>query len=73
MGGPMPGEIRDKLKPGESRGRLQITVSKGADLYRRVEGWAYGAMLGGEVAEARLVSRSDEVLSKILGDRGRRR
>lgn len=55
----------------EYRGCLQITIRKGADLYRRIEGWAYGAMLGGDPAEARLISRSDEVLSKILNDRGR--
>ncbi|MFA1545223.1 helix-turn-helix domain-containing protein [Actinomadura chokoriensis] len=38
--------------------------------YRRIEGWVYGAMLGGAAAEARLTSRSDAVLGQILGRRG---
>lgn len=52
----------------EYRGCLHILVSKSADLYRRIEGWAYGAMLG-EAAETRLISRSDEFLSKISDKR----
>lgn len=28
------------------RGCLQITVLESAELYRRIEGWAFGAMLG---------------------------
>jgi hypothetical protein len=56
----------------EYRGCLHITVLRSSDLYRRIEGWAFGAMLGGEAAEARLISRSDEVLAKTLNDRAGR-
>lgn len=50
----------------EYRGCLHITVLQSADLYRRIEGWAYGAMLGEEAARARLISRSDESFRRIL-------
>ncbi|MEU8345400.1 helix-turn-helix domain-containing protein [Spirillospora sp. NPDC048832] len=55
------------------RGCLQISVTKSADLYRRIEGWAYGAMLGGEAAETRLISRSDEALGRLLAERAQPR
>ncbi|TDD77668.1 hypothetical protein [Actinomadura rubrisoli] len=54
----------------EYRGCVQITVRKGADLYRRIEGWAYGALLGGEAARTRLISRSDEAVSRIIAEHG---
>ncbi|MFC4050270.1 hypothetical protein ACFOY4_11280 [Actinomadura syzygii] len=53
----------------EYRGCLQLTVRKGADLYRRIEGWAYGAMLGEELGRARLIDRSDEMLGEAIGKR----
>lgn len=55
----------------EYRGCLQISVAKSADLYRRIEGWAYGAMLGGEAGAARLTSQSGEVLGKTLARHSR--
>ncbi|MEU8124258.1 hypothetical protein AB0C21_36565 [Spirillospora sp. NPDC049024] len=67
-----PKSVRKNLVD-EYRGCLQISANKSAELYRRIEGWAYGAMLGTEGAEARLISRSDEVLGKVLADRGGRR
>ncbi|RKS72086.1 hypothetical protein BZB76_4900 [Actinomadura pelletieri DSM 43383] len=51
------------------RGCLLITVRQSADLYRRIEGWAHAAMLGPEAAEARLVTRSDETIRKIVNKR----
>ncbi|MFI0482418.1 helix-turn-helix domain-containing protein [Actinomadura sp. 9N215] len=51
------------------RGCLHITVTKSAELYQRIEGWAYGAMLGPGAAEARLLARSDQGMKEIVGRR----
>lgn len=51
------------------RGCLHIAVTQSAQLYQRIEGWAYGALLGPEAAEARLISRSDEFLAEVLAKR----
>ncbi|MFV2174443.1 hypothetical protein ACFHW2_07945 [Actinomadura sp. LOL_016] len=53
------------------RGCLHIRVAKSADLYRRIEGWAYGAMLGVEAGSARLIARSDVVIAHLARERGR--
>ncbi|WP_051300586.1 helix-turn-helix domain-containing protein [Actinomadura rifamycini] len=47
------------------RGCLLIRVRRSADLYRRIEGWAYGAMLGKEMGGARLIARSDSAITNI--------
>ncbi|MFD0901336.1 hypothetical protein [Actinomadura sediminis] len=52
------------------RGCLQISVNRGADLYRRIEGWAYGAMLGVEAGSARLLARSDAAITDLARPRG---
>ncbi|MBE1534060.1 hypothetical protein [Actinomadura algeriensis] len=54
----------------EYHGCLQINVNQGADLYRRIEGWAYGAMLGVEAGVARLIARSDEAITNLARPRG---
>ncbi|GGV14523.1 hypothetical protein GCM10010182_38950 [Actinomadura cremea] len=46
----------------EYRGCLLVSVHKSAGLYRRIEGWAYGAMLGVEAGAARLIARSDAAI-----------
>ncbi len=33
------------------RGCLQARVSRGADLYRRIAGWAFAPMIGADLAE----------------------
>lgn len=60
-----PKTVRKNLVDGY-RGCLQISVTKSADLYRRIEGWAYGAMLGQEAAPARVMTRSDETIREIV-------
>ncbi|OLT34512.1 hypothetical protein BJF79_33250 [Actinomadura sp. CNU-125] len=52
------------------RGCLQIVVPKSADLYRRIEGWAYGAMLGREGGRARLIARSDAAIANLARPNG---
>ncbi|RSN48828.1 hypothetical protein DMH08_33295 [Actinomadura sp. WAC 06369] len=51
----------------EYRGCLQVSVNNGADLYRRIEGWAFGTLLGEEAARAYLRHRSDAALAEIVG------
>ncbi|MEV5824483.1 helix-turn-helix domain-containing protein [Spirillospora sp. NPDC052242] len=53
----------------EYRGCLQVSVNRSADLYRRIEGWAFGALLGEEAARAYLENRSDAALAEIIGAR----
>lgn len=53
----------------EYKGCLLVTVRQSADLYRRIEGWAYGAMLGQEAASALLSERSDAAAMKVRGGR----
>lgn len=54
----------------EYRGCLQVNVTQGADLYRRIEGWAYGLMLGTEDGIARLIARSDTAIIDFARQRG---
>lgn len=51
------------------RGCLLITVNQSADLYRRIEGWAFAAMLGQEAALARLTARSEDAMRRLRTER----
>ncbi|WP_019629257.1 helix-turn-helix domain-containing protein [Actinomadura atramentaria] len=46
-------KIRYEAEERRYRGCLRIGVGRSADLYRRIEGWALGAMLGPAAASAR--------------------
>ncbi|WP_157610102.1 hypothetical protein [Spirillospora albida] len=65
-----PRTTRKNLVDGY-RGCLQISVRRSAELYRRIEGWAYGTMLGADAAHARLDSRSDETIRAMAARRHR--
>lgn len=60
-----PKTVRKNLRD-EYRGCLHIAVRKSADLYRRIEGWAHGAMLGPRHARAYLADRSERALIRTL-------
>lgn len=51
------------------KGYSRISATKSAELYRKIEGWAYAAMLGPAAAEERIVARSDETMREIIGKR----
>ncbi|SNR49796.1 helix-turn-helix domain-containing protein [Actinomadura mexicana] len=63
-----PKSVRKNLVD-EYRGCLQISATGSAELYRKIEGWAYAAMLGPAAAEERLVARSDETIREIIAKR----
>lgn len=65
-----PKTVRKNLVDGY-RGCPQISVTKSADLCRRIEGRAFGAMLGQEVAPACLMARSDEAIKEMSARRHR--
>ncbi|WP_067456006.1 hypothetical protein [Actinomadura macra] len=48
------------------RGCLEVRVLDSADLYRRIEGWAHGAILGAGFAEVYLTRRSQQAERHIL-------
>ncbi|GAA2422158.1 hypothetical protein GCM10010191_37300 [Actinomadura vinacea] len=49
-------------------GCLCVRAVQSADLYPRVEGWAYGAMLGAEEAAAHFARRSEAALDRLADD-----
>jgi hypothetical protein len=59
-----PKTVRKNLAE-DYRGCLQIRALQGADLYQRIEGWAYAAMLGQEGAEAHFRGRSERMLGRL--------
>ncbi|GLZ04887.1 hypothetical protein Acsp03_23530 [Actinomadura sp. NBRC 104412] len=51
------------------RGCLNIRVRKSADLYRRIEGYAYGAMLGSAAAGDRFRREAEHMLGRLEKER----
>lgn len=63
-----PQTVRKNLAEGY-HGCLVVDVAQSADLYRRIEGWAYAAMLGGEAARIRFRQRPELAIDRLDTDR----
>jgi hypothetical protein len=63
-----PKTVRKNLVE-DYRGCLNIRVRKSADLYRRIEGWAYGSMSGEREASARFRRQSEHLLGRLEKER----
>lgn len=63
-----PKTVRKNLVE-DYHGCLQIRVLKCAELYQRIEGWAYQVMLGRDQAEAHFRERSDRQLDWLAKSR----
>ncbi|WP_395104420.1 hypothetical protein [Actinomadura sp. SCN-SB] len=63
-----PKTVRKNLTE-DYRGCLQVLVLQSAELYQRIEGWAYACMLGEEGAEAFFRERSERMLGRLARPR----